>query len=186
LYSKRERLEKLRTLKVSAQKNAVPEKFETGTLNHEGLAGAAEAVEFIADIGIKHPEYREQGETHLSDRRKNIICGMRAFEEYEMPMARHFKKELSKIEGISLYSPPDNQPCTSTISFRIKQLPPLHVAKLLAEKGIFVWAGGFYAVALMKLLGVAETGGMVRIGLAPYNTQEEIERTLHVIRNIAS
>jgi cysteine desulfurase family protein (TIGR01976 family) len=186
LYSKRERLEKLRTLKVSAQKNTVPEKFETGTLNHEGLAGAAEAVEFIADFGVKHLEYIKPGETHLSNRRKNIISGMRAFEEYEMPMARHFKSELSGIEGLTLYSPPDNHPCTSTISFRIKQLPPLHVAKLLAEKGIFVWAGGFYAVALMKLLGVAETGGMVRIGLAPYNTKEEIERTLAVIRNIAS
>ena len=61
----------------------------------------------------------------------------------------------------------------------------MHVAKRLAEKGIFVWAGGFYAVALMKSFGVLETGGLVRIGLAPYNTQEEIDRTLAEIRAIA-
>ena len=186
LYGRQDRLERLKTLKVSAQKNVIPEKFETGTLNHEGLAGAAEALEFIADVGSEHTGYLRQNETHLGDRRRNIICGMRAFEEHEMPMARYLKSELSKIEGITLYSPPDNHLCTSTISFRIKDLPPLHVAKVLAEKGIFVWAGGFYAVALMKSLGVAERGGMVRIGLAPYNTQEEIERTLAVIRETAT
>jgi len=61
----------------------------------------------------------------------------------------------------------------------------MHVAKELAEKGIFVWAGGFYAVALMKSFGVFETGGLVRIGLAPYNTKEEIETTLAELRRIA-
>ena len=62
---------------------------------------------------------------------------------------------------------------------------PLEVAKQLADKGIFVWAGGFYAVALMKMFGVSEIGGMVRIGLAPYNSREEIERALEEIQRIA-
>ena len=185
LYSTHERLEKLRTLKVSAQKNLIPDKFETGTLNHEGVAGAAEAIEFIANAGAGYPGFLKGDESQLNDRRKNIICGMRAFEEHEMPMAHYFKEALSKIDGLIIYGPPKDQPCTSTISFRIKELPPLQVAKLLADKGIFVWAGGFYAVALMKLFGLAETGGMVRIGLAPYNTREEIERTLAAIRDIA-
>ncbi len=185
LYSKHDRLDKLRTLKVSAQKNSVPEKFETGTLNHEGIAGAAEALAFIADVGTKHAEYLKENESGLSDRRKNLVCGMRAFEGYEMPMARYFKNELMKISGITLYGPPDTQLCTSTISFRLKGMAPAAVAKLLAEKGIFVWAGGFYVVALMRLFGVSETGGLVRIGLAPYNTMEEIERTLAAIRDIA-
>jgi len=185
LYSKQERLEKLRALKVSAQKDVVPEKFETGTLNHEGLAGAAEAIEFIADAGAKHPGLIHDSESHMSDRRKKIIAGMRVFEEHEMPLAEAFKEELSKIEGVVLYAPPKRHPCTSTISFRIKDIPPMHVAKHLAEKGIFVWAGGFYAVALMKSFGVLETGGLVRIGLAPYNTQEEIDRTLAEIQSIA-
>jgi len=64
-------------------------------------------------------------------------------------------------------------------------MAPITVAKLLAEKGVFVWAGGFYVVALMRQLGLTESGGMVRIGLAPYNTRDEIERTLALIRDIA-
>ena len=185
LFSKKERLEKLKALKVSAQKDVIPEKFETGTLNHEGLAGAGEAIEFIADAGRNHAELIKDIESNLNDRRKKIIAGMRVFEEHEMPLARAFKDELSNIHGVKMYGPRKEQPCTSTISFRIKDLPPRHVAMHLAEKGIFVWAGGFYAVALMKSFDVSETGGLVRIGLAPYNTWEEIERTLAEIRLIA-
>jgi selenocysteine lyase/cysteine desulfurase len=100
-------------------------------------------------------------------------------------MSRAFKEELSTIEGLTMYGPPKGHLCTSTISFRIKDLHPLEVAKELAKKGIFVWAGGFYAVPLMKLFGVYDRGGLVRIGLAPYNTKQEIERTLSEIRSIA-
>lgn len=184
LYSRLERMEKLRTLTVSAQKKHAPDKFETGTLNHEGIAGAAEALEFIADIGKRHPSSHNHHKNTVSERRKNIVDGMIALEEYEMPLARYFKEELSKMDGLRVYSPPRNHPCTSTISFRIKNMAPLDVARKLAAKGIFVWAGGFFAVALVKTLGVAEDGGMVRIGLAPYNTKEEIERTLEEIRKL--
>ena len=184
LYAKLERMEKLRTLTVSAQKKHAPDKFETGTLNHEGIAGAAEAIEFIADIGKKHPSSHEALTGSTTERRKNIINGMIALEEYEMPLAKYFKEELGKIEGIRVYSPPPDHACTSTISFRIKDMAPLDVARKLAEKGIFVWAGGFFAVALVKTLGVGDDGGMVRIGLAPYNTKEEIERTLDEIRKL--
>ncbi|MGB4399653.1 MAG: cysteine desulfurase-like protein, partial [Daejeonella sp.] len=148
LYSKKERMEALKTLKVSAQKNTVPDKFETGTLNHEAIAGAAEAIEFIAEIGSKHPA--ELGDNSFTNkpRRNNIISGMKAMEEYEIPLAEYFKEELRKIEGLRLYCPPKEQLCTSTISFRLKDIPPIQVAKRLAELGIFVWAGGFYAVGL--------------------------------------
>jgi selenocysteine lyase/cysteine desulfurase len=109
---------------------------------------------------------------------------MKALEDYELPLANYFKDELKKIIGLKLYCPPKEQPCTSTISFRIENLHPLEVAKQLAEQGIFVWAGGFYAVGLMRALNLSESGGMVRIGLAPYNTREEIDRTLRAIQII--
>lgn len=185
LYSKTERMDQLKTLKVSAQKDHAPDKFETGTLNHEAIAGAAEAIEFIAEIGSKHPQYLNESHSKNSQRRNNIICGMMALEDYEIPLANYFKDELRKIKGLKLYCPPKQQLCTSTISFRLEGIHPLDVAKRLAEKGIFVWAGGFYAVGLMKALGLSDNGGMVRIGLAPYNTKEEIERTLQEIRSIA-
>lgn len=185
LYSKKKRMLELKTLKVSAQKNTAPDKFETGTLNHEAIAGAAEALEFIADIGSKYSGLETENPSSNS-RRNNIVSGMKAMEDYEIPLAEYFKDELRKIEGLKLFCPPKEQLCTSTISFRIKNIPPIQVAKTLAGKGIFVWAGGFYAVGLMKALGLSETGGMVRIGLAPYNTKEEIDRTLKEIAEIAA
>ena len=185
LYSKSERMEALKTLKVSAQKNYAPDKFETGTLNHEAIAGAAEAIEFIAEIGSKHPEYVKAEHSGNTQRRNHIICGMVALENYEIPLADYFKDELRKITGLKLYCTPKGYLCTSTISFRIGNIHPLEVAKALAEKGIFVWAGGFYAVGLMRALGLSDNGGMVRIGLAPYNTREEIDRTLEAIKTIA-
>ena len=186
LYSKKERMEALKTLKVSAQKNNAPDKFETGTLNHEAIAGAAEAIEFIADIGSKHHGHLTASHSNNTPRRNNIICGMKAFEDYELPLADYFKDELRKIKGLKLYCPPREQLCTSTISFRLENIHPLEVAKRLAQQGIFVWAGSFYVVGLMRALDLSEKGGMVRIGLAPYNTREEIERTLKAIKDIAA
>ena len=93
---------------------------------------------------------------------------------------------MAKIDGLKIYGPPKDHPCTSTISFRLKDIPPIRVARRLADKGIFVWDGNFYAVSLVKTLGLNESGGLVRIGLAPYNTKEEIDRTILEIRNIAA
>ncbi len=140
--------------------------------------------QFIAEIGKNHPDTLKKHPESYSERRKNIVSGMLALENYEIPLADYFKEELAKIEGLKLYCPPKNQLCTSTISFRLKDIHPLDVARHLAAKGIFVWAGGFYAVGLMRTLRLNDIGGMVRIGLAPYNTREEIDRTLTEIRNI--
>jgi cysteine desulfurase family protein (TIGR01976 family) len=186
LYGKREKMDKIRTLKVGAQQSDPPYKFETGTLNHEGIAGAAEAIEFIADIGARHRENFASSAANCSERRKNIVCGMLSMEAYEKPLANYFKEELAKIDGLKIYGPPKDHPCTSTISFRLKDMPPVKVARRLADKGIFVWDGNFYAVQLVKTLGLNESGGLVRIGLAPYNTKEEILRAIQEIKNIAA
>jgi cysteine desulfurase family protein (TIGR01976 family) len=186
LYARAERMEKLRPLKVLAQKKEAPDKFETGTLNHEGIAGAGEAMAFIASIGAQHRHLLGSQYNNASERRKDIVAGMLALEEYEMPLASYFKDALRQIDGLTLYGPPKGHPCTSTISFRLKHMHPLDVARRLAEKGIFVWAGGFYALGLVKTLGVHDRGGMVRIGLAPYNTKEEIDRALEEIRGMVS
>jgi selenocysteine lyase/cysteine desulfurase len=202
LFGKRERMEALRTLRVGAQEDAPPFKFETGTLNHEGIAGAAEAVEFIADIGARHPLEAPIADaaptarastsgpvkpaSEIGERRKRIVDGMHAVEAYEQPLAAYFKDILARIDGLTLYGPPKHTPCTSTIAFRLNNVPPREVAARLGDKGIFTWNGDFYAVQLVKSLGLSESGGLVRIGLAPYNTKEEIDRTLDAIRAIAA
>jgi len=177
LYAKRERMEKLRTLRVGAQEPTAPHKFETGTLNHEGIAGAAEAVDFMADLGAHHGA--------KGGRRAQVIAGVDAMEHHEQPLAARFKEELRRIPGLRLYTPPAGHPCTSTISFTLEGRTPKEVSTRLGEKGIFTWNGGFYAVHVVRTLGLADKGGLVRIGLAPYNTAEEVDRALDEIRAIA-
>lgn len=186
LYARREAMEKLRSLRVGAQKNEPPFKFETGTLNHEGIAGAAEAVRLIASVGEGTRGERELHNTRpVSERRTNIIQGVLRMEHHEQPLAARLKEELRKIPRIEIHTPPAGHPCTSTISFRLANITPRDTAKKLAEKGVYTWAGNFYAIPLSKTLGYHETG-LLRIGLAPYNTAEEIETALTEIRKIAT
>lgn len=185
LYAKKERMEALRTIKVGEQEDWAPLKFETGTLNHEGIAGAAEAVEFIADIGRKYEADFMDKLAGLEGRRRAVVAGMLALEAYEQPICDYFLEELAKIEKVKVYGPPKGHPRTSTVSFRLEGYSPREVAEVLAERGIFVWDGDFFATQLIRVLGLRELGGLVRVGLAPYNTKEEIERTLEVIRELA-
>jgi len=185
LYGKKEIFDKIRAYKVRPQYDKIPEKIETGTLNHEGMVGAAEAVEFIADIGAKYVENFKKETEGLIGRRKNIVAGMLAIEAYEKPISNYLIDELSKIDKITIYGPPKGHPSTSTVSFTVEGLNSNKVAKILGEKGLFVWDGDFFATKLVERLGIVEQGGLVRVGLAPYNTKEEVERLIEEIREIA-
>lgn len=185
LYAKKDKMEALRTIKVREQEDWAPLKFETGTLNHEGIAGAAEAVEFIASIGETYGSEFEKELEGLYGRRRNVVAGMMALEAYEQPITEHFIDELEKIPGVKVYGPPKGYPRTSTVSFTLKNKSPREVAEYLAQKGIFVWDGDFFASKLVKVLGLRESGGLVRVGLAPYNTIDEIDRTITAIKDLA-
>lgn len=184
LYAKKSQMEKLRTLKVQEQESIPPYKFETGTLNQEGIAGAAEALEFISDIGEKTAAQFSELTSHLEGRRKNIIAGMLYIEEYERPLAEAFTKALAKIPKVKVYNPPADYPKTSTVSFTLAGVHPTVIARHLAALGIYVWDGDFYATQFVNSLGLNEKGGLVRVGLAPYNTEEELDRTLAAIKSL--
>jgi len=124
LYARKSALDQLRTLRVAPQDPEPPYKFETGTLNHEGIAGAAEAVEFIADIGRTCGDDQDDALTPYSGRRKSVVAGMRAIDAYEQPLASYFKEQLQLIDGLRLYSPPEEIPCTSTIAFTLEGISP--------------------------------------------------------------
>jgi cysteine desulfurase family protein (TIGR01976 family) len=183
LYAKAEVLEKVRTIRVLADDNTmVPEKFETGTPNFESICGCAGAIDFIADLGSKHEKYFKEQLTSLSGKRKQIVAGMLAIDAYEEPLAKKLRKELSNIEGITIYGPPEGCKRTSTVSFTIAGKNSNDVAKFLAERGIFVWDGDFYAIEITNnVLKLGNRGGLVRIGLAPYNTMEDIDRTIKAV-----
>ncbi len=185
MYAKEKVLDELNTLKVKPQKDSPPDKFETGTLNHEGIAGAIEAVRFIAEVGKEYSSLVDV-ESERSKRRKDIATGLNIFEKYERILTDKLVEGLSQIPEINLYRPPSHVRCTSTVSFTHELYSAEEIASYLGDRGIFVWDGDFYATRLVKVLGLQEKGGLVRVGVSPYNTLEEIERTIEALSDHGS
>ncbi|MGL4484749.1 MAG: aminotransferase class V-fold PLP-dependent enzyme, partial [Anaerovoracaceae bacterium] len=194
MYCKKEVGEKLKSGRVMADDNTeMPVRLETGTPAMELHAAAAEAVEFIADVGAKHAEFFQKETSGLKDaygnpaseRRKNIVAGMLAIDEYEEGLAKQLREGLAAMSGIIVYGPKDGAERTSTVSFTIDGINCHKIAEVLSEKGIFVWDGDFYAIeTIMNVLKLESIGGLLRIGLAPYNIQEEIDRVLDTVKSL--
>jgi cysteine desulfurase family protein (TIGR01976 family) len=177
LYGKREILENLFAYKVRPASNSLPGKFETGTQNHEGIAGVLGAIEYFQWIG------REFGKTNIEGdyqgRRLELKKGMTAIHTYELELSRALLSALESVPGLHLYGLSDPRRLedrVATFSFRLKDLHPRRVAEELAQQGIYVWDGNYYALNVTERLGVEESGGMVRVGAVHYNTLEEVER----------
>lgn len=184
MYVKKSVGETIKTVRVIADDNTeMPFKLETGTPAMELAAGAAEAVEFIADIGRNHEEFYAAELKGLSGRRRYIVAGMMAIDEYETGLAVQLRTKLAKLPGLKVFGPKSGHPRTSTVSFNIEGLNSNEVAKYLAEKGLFVWDGDYYAIeTITNVLKLEASGGLVRIGLAPYNIQSEIDRTIQAVK----
>ena len=177
-YGRREVFESIDFYSIRPQRDQIPYPMESGTLNHEGLAGAREAVEFIADLGAKF------GQDTGTEDPQRINAGMKAIEAYEEPLFHHLWEEMAALSGVRLYGPAADGQRTPTLSFTVEGYHPRQVAEILGEKGIFVWNGHFYANRLVECLGLLEDGGLVRVGLAPYNSAQEIERLILAIRGL--
>jgi cysteine desulfurase family protein (TIGR01976 family) len=190
MYGRRSALERLRPLKLVTQDDGLPFRFETGTLNHEGMAGTVAAVDFIADLGRRHGGADEApggatGGSRHDTRRRQIVAGMHAADAHEQPLAARLIEGLSELRGVTVYGPPAGHPRTSTVSFTLDRFTAPEVSRTLGERGLFVWDGHFYARRLVDKLGLLERGGLVRVGLAPYNTAEEVERVITAVGEIA-
>lgn len=170
---KRDLFEKLETYKVLPQSDEAPDKIETGTLNHEGIAGADGAVQFIASLG--------KGDTQ----RERIRSAMDIIEAYEDPLANWVRAELRSMPKVKVFGAPDVVRKTSTIGFRVEGWAPQDVCRRVLKKGVYVASGDFYATTLAMVLGIRESGSWVRAGLAPYTTREEVERLVGLISEIA-
>jgi cysteine desulfurase family protein (TIGR01976 family) len=171
LYGRRELLSSLRPYKVRPARDALPDAFETGTQNHEGYAGWIAAVDYLAGLG-------EQG-------RGRRVALASAFEQaigpWENALSHRFLEGLRAIPDIRLLGISDLERLderTPTFAIRAGDRPPIETAKALAERGIYVWDGHYYALELMERLGLQETGGAVRIGFCHYNTPGEVDRVL--------
>jgi cysteine desulfurase family protein (TIGR01976 family) len=182
LYGKRQHLAQLRPYKVRPAPEEVPSRWETGTLNHEGLAGLVATIDYLAELG-------ERVSSSGSNRREALVAALEASRRYERELCEHLIAGLLKIPGLILYGITDPARFawrTPTVAIRLAGKTPYAIAKELGNRGIFTWHGNFYALGLAEKLNVEVGGGFLRIGLLAYNTREEVERFLQVLQEIAA
>jgi cysteine desulfurase family protein (TIGR01976 family) len=181
LYGKREHLARLRPYKLRANTEAIPQRWEWGTLNHECIAGITACVDYLAELG--------EGASAPSTRRERLQAAFGIIHMHERRLMERMLRGLSEIRGLRLYGIADPARLHSrcpTFAVRIKGHAPLALAKHLGQQGIFTWDGNYYAINLTERLGVEKDGGFLRIGFVHYNTAEEVDRVLEELRRYSS
>ncbi len=188
LYGRYELLDRLPAYKVRPAHDEPPWKFETGTPNHEGIAGGRAAVDYLAGLGEKYGAAFAQDFAGLSGRRLNVKTGLSALRAYEKDLFGRLMDGLEPIEGIQIYGITDRSRFeyrAPTVAFNLAGKHPRQVAERLGAQGFNTWDGNYYALALMERLGLEEHGGAVRVGLAHYNTADEVDRFVRAVEAIA-
>jgi selenocysteine lyase/cysteine desulfurase len=176
--------------KVRPAPNSLPGKFETGTQNHEGIAGVLGAIEYLEWVGIEFGGEYAAGlaESGYSGRVLNLKKSMAAIHAYEMELNHRLLSTLGEVPGLKIYGLTDPYRINervATFSFRMNNLHPKVVAQQLDDQGIYVWNGNYYAINVTERLGLEDKGGMVRVGAVHYNTVDEIERLGEALKKIA-
>jgi cysteine desulfurase family protein (TIGR01976 family) len=180
LYGKREHLQRLTPYKVRPATNDSPQRWEAGTLNHEGIAGITECVNYLADLG-------RVADRSVTSRRQAILSAMREIQIYERTLAEQLIIGLLAIPGLRFYGITDPSRFLHrcpTVAVRIDDHSPAQLANQLNDRGIFTWDGNYYAINLSERLGVESSGGFLRIGLAHYNRADEVDALLEALREI--
>jgi cysteine desulfurase family protein (TIGR01976 family) len=173
LYGRYDLLEKLDVPKLEPAPNEAPERLETGTQNHEGIVGAAAAIDFLASLA--------EGST----RRERLQNSFAALHARGSGLLKRMWDGLSSIEGVTLFGPEPDLPRTPTLSCTLKNVPSIEVTERLVERGVFASHGDFYAQTVVERLGKVEQG-LLRAGCACYTTEEEIDRLVEGVRKIAA
>ncbi|MCX6555116.1 MAG: cysteine desulfurase-like protein [Candidatus Aminicenantes bacterium] len=189
LYGRQEALERVQPYKVRPASDRAPDCFETGTKNHEGIAGVAAAIDFLAGLGRDcGKEHGRCAAAYPEGRRRWLKAAMAAITVHEMRLFSRLLAGLQSIAGLRLYGITDSERFsarTPTACFTLPGSAPAIVAEKLGAAGINVWHGNYYALEPMKFLGLEEKGGAVRAGLCLYNTEDEVDRFLAALRQIA-
>ena len=189
LYGRYDLLDELTAYKVRPAEDQPPDKFETGTKNHEGIAGVLGAMEYLEWIGKTFGNvYTEKYQERFQGRRLELKKAMAAIRAYEYEISRAMISTLKGISGVRTYGLDDVREIEKrvpTFAFTMDGYSPLQIAEILAEENIYVWDGNYYALAVTERLGVEQHGGMVRVGPVHYNRVDEIERLGEVLSFIA-
>jgi cysteine desulfurase family protein (TIGR01976 family) len=179
LWGRRAVLDALTAYKVRAAADTPPGKFETGTASREALAGVLGAVEHFAWLG---EAFGEVGAG--ASRRQRIAAGIAAADRHERKLTAHLIAGLSRFNTVSIQGitrPEALARRVPTVSFTVAETDPAFIATRMAEAGISLWNGHNYALEAVRRLGLMEKGGVVRVGLAHYNTIEEVDYFLETL-----
>jgi cysteine desulfurase family protein (TIGR01976 family) len=172
IYARAEVMAALDVPKLEPASNEIPERVETGTQNHEGIAGAGAAIEFLASLST--------GAT----RRERLVNTMTELHARGDELVARLWNGLKAINGVECFGPPPGRPRTPTISFALAGKPSKEVAKALVDDGIFASNGNFYATGVLEKLG-RRPEGLMRAGCACYNMESEVDRLLEGVKRIA-
>jgi selenocysteine lyase/cysteine desulfurase len=172
LYGRHDLLESLNIPKLQPAHDNAPDKVETGTLNHEGIAGAAAAVNFIASLAGVADSRRDRLEEALGE-----------IHDRGGQMLSEIWNGLSAIQGVTVYGLPPGEKRTPTIAFTVEGVHSRDVARQLATRGVFVSHGDFYAMTVVERLGL-KGQGLVRAGCAIYTNDDEVARLIEGVRSI--
>jgi cysteine desulfurase family protein (TIGR01976 family) len=189
LFGRYDILSELFAYKVRPAPNNLPGKFETGTQNHEGIAGVLGAIEYFEWVGKNFGrDYAEKYSSQFYNRRLYLKQALEAIRNYEFEISRAVLEVLEEMPGTTVFGIRDLNRLAErvpTVSFTLKGWDPRRVAEKLGEAGIFVWDGNYYALAVTERLGLEQTGGMVRVGPVHYNTLNEVERLRKALERLA-
>lgn len=180
LYGRAEVLDELPAYKL----RPAHDRFETGTGNFEGQAGVTAAVDYLAGLGEAYG-----GAPAAAGRGERLRAGMAAIRAYEMDLYRRLVDGLETVPGLRLHGITDRARFadrTPTAALTIEDVAPRAVAEALGREGIAVWDGDFYATGLVERLGLADSGGLVRVGLTHYNTAAEVDRLVDALARVVA
>ena len=191
LYGKKNILENLFAYKVRPATDKLPGKFETGTQNHEGIAGVLGAIEYFEWVGKQYTGTQSDAlkEDGFSGRRLLLKQAMNLIRSYEFELSRALLDVLQSIPNLTLYGLTDVRRLderVATFSFTLKDQSSRSVAEKLAQQGIYVWDGNYYAINVTERFGLEESGGMVRVGAAHYNTLDEVAKLKNALLKISA
>ena len=185
LYGRADLLEGLTAYQVRPAPQTAPEKFETGTKNHECLAGLAATLDYLAELGRRTLPDGGAG----VPQRAALRQAMTAIRAYEQTLSAALLDGLERVRGLRVYGitdPARLEARVPTFAFTLDGHAPLAVAEALGAAGIFAWTGNYYALEIMERLGLEGQGGAVRVGAVHYNTLGEIDRLIMTLREIAA
>jgi cysteine desulfurase family protein (TIGR01976 family) len=190
LWGKKELLERLNPYRPWPSFNSVPQKYNIGTPNMEGFAGAHAAFGYLEGLGIEYGKDYNDDYPGFSGKRLHLKTAMAAIAEYELWLSERLNKGLKEIDRIKVFGITDplrlRERCP-TYSFIMKGMTSAEICRKMSEEDIYVWNGedGLGALELVEYLDIVKKGGLLRVSIEHYNTEAEIDRFLEILESLS-